>query len=175
MQWSAGSRCYGLEATAPVYSYRQSRESISINSIRDRNKQRMLFNRQTAEIVFAGHNIQALATQSLMPPAIHNGVCILRVFSEMKPPATAPTSIATKAETRLFLFMFFLKGPRRAGSVDMSCNILVKTTVGTSANPSTRLPTICPALWKDRSAIGNNCLQVMSSVIVSRLPLTTPP
>ena len=127
-------------------SHRQYAQSISIKSIRDRGKQRTLLNHHTAVTLFSGHNIQALATQSLMPPAIQSGICILLVFSEMNPPATAPTSIATKARTRLFLFMFFLKGPKSAGSVDMSCSILVKTTVGTSANPSTRLPTICPAL-----------------------------
>ena len=131
--------------------------------------------RHTAETVFSGHNSQALATQSLIPPAIQSGICILLVLSEMKPPATAPTRIATKAKTRLFLLMFFLRGPKSAGSVDMSCNMLVRTTVGTSASPSTRLPTICPALWKDRRVIGRSCRHVMSSVMVSKLPLTTPP
>ena len=126
--------------------YRKPTQSISIKSMRVRGKQRTLFNHHTALTLFAGHNIQALATQSLMPPAIQSGTWILLVFSAMNPPATAPTSIATKAKTRLFLFIFFRRGPRSAGSVDMSCNILVKTTVGTSANPSTRLPTICPAL-----------------------------
>ena len=126
--------------------YPKSTQYISIKSIRYRAKQRTLINHHTAVTLFSGHNIQTLATQSLMPPAIQSGVCILLVLSEMNPPATAPTSMATKAKTRLFLFIFFLRGPKRAGSVDMSCNILVKTTVGTSANPSTRLPTICPAL-----------------------------
>lgn len=122
-----------------------------------------------------GHNIQELAMRILMPPAIQRGICILLVPSAMKPPATAPASIPTNAKTRLFLFMFCLSGPKRAGSVVISCSILVKTTVGTSVNPSTRLPTICPALWKDRSAIAKSCLQLMSGVMVFKLPFTTPP
>ena len=133
------------------------------------------FNPQTALTFFSGHNIQELAMRNLMPPAIQSGICTLLVRSEMKPPATAPARIAKNAKTRLFLLMFCLSGPKRAGSVEISCNILVKTTVGTSVNPSTRLPTICPALWNDRSVIGKSCLQLMSGVMVSKLPFTVPP
>ena len=132
------------------------------------------FSHYTAFTIFFGHTVQAIAMSNLIPPAIQRGICILLVPSAMKPPATAPASIPTKAKTRLFLFRFCLKGPKRAGSVEISCSILVKTTVGTSAKPSTRLPTICPALWKERSAIGNNCLHLMSLVIVFKLPLTVP-
>ena len=123
---------------------------------------------------FSGHIVQLIATNSLRAPAIQSGVCILFVVSEMKPPATAPPSIPKNAKIRRFLLTFCVSGAKSAGSVAISCNMLVTTTVGTSANFSARLPTICPALWKDKSAMGKSSLQMMSSVIVRKLPFTFP-
>ncbi len=122
----------------------------------------------------SGHTIQAIVITNLNPPAIHNGICILLVASDIKPPATAPTRIPKNASTLLFLLIFIRGGANSFGSVTTSWSIEVRTTVGISAKFKVRLPTIWPAAWKLSRAIGNSDLQSMSSEMVSRDPLTIP-
>ena len=123
----------------------------------------------------SGQIIQRRVMHSLIPPAIQRGTCMRLVPSPIKPPQMAPAKVKKKAHILLFLLIFFVGPARSFGSDQMSCNILVTTTVGTSTKPTALDPTICPDAWNESKAIGMTSHQLMSSEIVSIAPSTDPP
>ena len=146
---------------------------VEVDSFGTRAK-RSIFQFHTDMALLSGQRIQAPVIRTFKPPATQSTICIFPLPSLINPPATAPTSIITKARARLFRLMLVFHPPTSWGSEARSHNILVSTTLGISLKFSTLLPMIWPADWNESNAIGISDFHWISLVIVSRAPSTLP-